>query len=74
LLKKKNPQFLKDHQMNDLSSCKVWGEVNEAIVQNDMRTADAEKYVVEDDQRRRMKEKVSEDLLDDGQFFQKKSR
>jgi len=66
--------YLRENQWDELTTLNVWKDVNEAIVRNDMKTADIEKIKVESEQRKRIALKREEGLMDESEHFEKKIR
>jgi len=63
--KKKELIYIPEEHLTELSSLRLWAPVNQAIVDNDMRTADAEKKRIEADQRIRLSDLKEQGLEDE---------
>jgi len=72
LLKEAYIQYLPPSLRSEMDSMRLWVPVANAIIENDMATADEEKKKIEEDQRSRITEKGSENI-DSGAHFQKTS-
>jgi len=66
--------YLRENQWDELTTLNVWKDVNEAIVRNDMKTADIEKIKVESEQRKRIALKREEGLMDESEHFEKNTK
>jgi len=64
--------YMREDQLTELSTLNVWRNVNESIVLNNMREADAEKIKVESEQRKRISLKKEEGTIDEAEYFEKK--
>lgn len=65
--------FLPREHQDSLASVQCWRKVYQAIIDNDMPTADREKKIVEQDQRDRSKLREQQGTLDRGLYFAKSS-
>jgi len=72
LLKEAYIQYLPPSLRSEMDSMRLWVPVANAIIENDMATADEEKKKIEEAQRSRITEKGSENI-DSGVHFQKTS-
>jgi hypothetical protein len=67
----KEVYYQQEDQLQELSSLSVWKNVNEAIVDNDMKKADSEKKNIEKEQRRRIASKKENGTEDTAEYFEK---
>jgi len=69
VLKKASLSYLPRAAQSPFESIQVWREANEAIVANDIVTADTHKKKVEAAQRVRQKQRIDAGLMNEGRFF-----
>jgi len=70
-LKEAYIQYLPGHLRPEFDSLRLWVPVVDAIIKNDMNTADQEKKKIEENQRVHLAEKISTGKEDEGTYFKK---